>query len=191
MSRKKNRSSRRKKAVAHSDTVPARRYSGLTFWGLIVVGVALAAFAIGPFARFDLAQQQAEDTSSLTASENVIPARGDDGSALPMDPGAPPIQFQPSRIEFGDSAPNTMHNTVTQITNTGNETLQIVRGAASCACTQVELPARRQLEPGASMNINITMDSEARPGLKTVTARVFAAGFEAPATLPVTVTVIE
>ncbi len=190
MSRKKNRANRRKKTVTQGDTVPARRYSGLTVWGLIVVGVALAAFAIGPFARFDLAQQQAEEASA-TATENVIPARADDGSALPLDPGAPPIQFRPGRIEFGESAPNTMHDAVAQITNTGRETLQIVRGGASCPCTQLELPARRRLEPGASMNINITMDSENRAGLKTVTARVFAAGFEAPATLPVTVTVIE
>lgn len=188
MSRKKSRSQRKKRKVAQSQEMPARQYSGLTLWGLVIVGIALAAFAIGPFIHFDLARQQADETDP---TRNTVAARGADGEELPLDSGEPPLQFQPSWIDFGPVDPNTMHETTATVTNTGDRVLQILRAGASCPCTEIGLPARRRLDPGESMNIHVKMDSEARPGLKTVNGRIFVAGYESPAEFSVSVDVAD
>jgi hypothetical protein len=69
----------------------------------------------------------------------------------------PAVDVQPASIDLGRVGPRTVDTAIT-ITNRGDKPLSIAGVAASCGCTVAKV-AERELAPGASTRVPVTVDA--------------------------------
>lgn len=78
---------------------------------------------------------------------------------------------EPSVLDLGKIPINDKGTGIIKLVNTGDRPMRIVSSRTSCGCTAANVPAGKELEPGESVDIEISMSAGAQPTqlTKTVT----------------------
>ncbi len=95
----------------------------------------------------------------------------------------PPITADPSTVEMGFIRPGETKHGKTKLTNTGSEPLTILRTHASCSCTVASKLDGVVLQPGESVEMEVSVKAKKFPGPTQNQVSIFVDGFAVPAKL--------
>lgn len=95
----------------------------------------------------------------------------------------PPIQAEPSTVEMGYIRPGETKHGKTKLTNTGSEPITILRTHASCSCTVASKLDGVVVQPGESVEMEVSVKAKKFPGPTQNQVSIFVDGYAVPAKL--------
>lgn len=142
------------------------------------------ALCFGPACAV-IAQAPVEPPAAVEPPSGTVEQTG------PFIPPKPPtIWVIPEAPDFGYRTPSEHASLTMTIQNSGDESLTIERVRGDCQCTSVEIVGEnRVLEPAATMDIIINLETPKETGPHTRMVEIFAAGNTLPAVIPLYVQV--
>lgn len=154
-------------------------------WALPTLALLLAA-PIGCDGRGGAdVDPPAEETGAATAVEaapqtELASADAKTSAAAPPPApiqGVPPIQLQPSLLDFGFVPPSSASTGTIALVNTGPKALKILAVQPSCKCTTISDLAGKEIPTGGSVDLEATLDAQPAPGPKRAQIRVLIEGY--------------
>lgn len=127
------------------------------------------------------------DARNAVANRADRASRRDPGQARSTQDMSGPVlvKVQPEVLDLGEMATRETKSGVVQLLNTGEKPMKIVDSRTSCGCTVANVPKGQELQPGESVDVEVSLRAGARTETisKTVT---FIIDGQPPLTLRVT-----
>lgn len=105
--------------------------------------------------------------------------------------GAHPVRVLPGELTMEPAADGDVRTATIVLVNLAQESVRLTRTKASCGCTTIDGFQPQTLDPGALIELDITVRASGAPGQRTTKNVTFFIEGHDPVTLPVHIDVVE
>ncbi len=144
-------------------------------WALVTVVGMCGATSLGQVSGGQPATPSADPATPAAAAPQI--------AAPDVKREPPPITADPTTVEMGFIRPGETKHGKTKLTNTGSAPLTILRTHASCSCTVASKLDGVVLQPGESVEMEVSVKAKKFPGPTQNQVSIFVDGYAVPAKL--------